>query len=126
VTEFQQFCRRFIPADLRNKFASDGETENGLTELLNVFEAGGEARKVLSVEVGDLFKGEMSARLCTELAVVQAVESRRHQSISSPLSFGLRRLQSVAEPHQLINFCYDAVLFGVRRQRESEINDFDL
>ena len=52
---------RLIVRVLWDKFAADGEVEDGLAELVDVFGAGGEAREVVEVEAGAVFEGGAGA-----------------------------------------------------------------
>jgi hypothetical protein len=56
------------PSWVLDEFAADGEVEDGLAELLDVFGAGGEAREVVEIEAGVL------AKLFAACAVIQAVQ----------------------------------------------------
>ncbi len=63
----EQFGCRFVVRILRDEFAADGEVEDGLAELLDVFGARGEAREVAEVKAGVL------AELVGIRAVVQSM-----------------------------------------------------
>src|SRR6185437_3390362 len=65
---FEKFEGRFLGGILRHKFPSDGEVEDGLAELLDVFAFRGEAREVVEVEAG------MIAESISVLAIVQAIQ----------------------------------------------------
>ena len=53
-----QYCDgRFVHWVLRDEFAADGEVEDGLAQLLDVFGAGGEAREVVEVKAGGVAQG---------------------------------------------------------------------
>ena len=52
---------------------------------------------------------------------VEAGEARRRQPVARRLALGPRRLQPVAQRHQLIDLGDDAVLFGEGWERKSEI-----
>ena len=105
---FQKLAHRFIVRILRDEFAADGEVEDGLAELLDVFGARGEAREMMEVKAGVL------AELVGIRAVVQSMQGRRRQLIPPALPLRLRRLQPITQRHQFIHFGDDAVLFGER------------
>ena len=72
---FDQFRRRFVVGILRYEFAADGEVEDGLAKLLDVFGAGGETQEMAEVEAGVLAEG-LGIR-----AIVQAMQRRCRQTI---------------------------------------------
>ena len=107
---------RFVVRILRDELAADGEVEDGLAELLDVLGAGGEAREVAEVEAGVVAEGwpRPSAgwfRRCSEAA---------DQPIAPALALRLRRLQPIAQRHQLVHLGDDAVLLGEGWEREHE------
>ena len=59
----EQFGCRFVVRILRDEFATDGEVEDGLAELLDVFGARGEAREVAEMKAGVLAELVHSAPL---------------------------------------------------------------
>jgi len=81
---------------LGDEFAADGEVEDGLAELLDVFGAGGEAGEMVDVETG---VGAEEFGVGGVGGLVQSMQGRRRQAIPPPLSLRLRRFQLVAERH---------------------------
>ena len=102
---------------LGDEMAADGEVEDGLAELLDVLGAGGEAREVAEVEAGVLAEGLRVG------ALVQALQGRCHQPIAAALPLRLRRLQPIAQRHQLVHLGDDAVLFGKGWERERQVGE---
>ena len=88
--------------------ATDGEVEDGLAQLLDVFGAGSEARKMSEVEArglrqrGSYFVASLGF-VCGGRGCADAVQAGRHQPVALCLAFVLRRLQLVAKRHQFID-----------------------
>ena len=73
--------------------------------------ADGESRQVAKVETG---VGEEGFRVV--VGPVQPIQAGRRQPVPPPLPLGLRRLQAVAQAHQLVHLGHDAALFGKGRK----------
>ena len=88
-------------------FPSHREIEDGLTEGLDLVEAGGER--------SEIFEGEGGVDPeCRRIRIgrVEADETRRRQPVPRCFPLRSRRLQLIAERHQFIDLGDDAVLFG--------------
>ena len=90
------------------KFGEGGaerRVQDSLAQLLDVLGPGGQARQVVAIEAGAL----------SYVAVVQAVQRRRHQSVAPLLTLGLCHLQFIAQDHEFVNLGDDAVLSSVSK-----------
>ena len=97
--------RRFVVRVLRHELAAHGEVEDGLAQLLDLVGARGERRQRVEREAGVVLEGFGIGR-------VEAGEARRRQPVARRLPLRPRRLQPVAQRHQLIDLGDDAVLLG--------------
>src|SRR5680860_185902 len=98
----QQFRRRLIVRVLRHEFAAGGEVEDGLTELPDLVGARGEGGQRVEREAGVGLEGFRIGR-------VEAGEARRREPVALRLPPCPRRLQPVAQGHQLIDLSDEAV-----------------
>jgi hypothetical protein len=78
-----------------------------LAKLVDVLDASGQAGQVLKMKAGMIAEGR---RLGGES--IQTIQRPCHKPVSLALALRLRRLQPIAQRHQLIHLRDDAVLFA--------------
>src|SRR3990170_5888350 len=81
---FQQLRCRFILRILRDELSPNCKVQDGLSELLDVFGAGGEAWEVVEIEAGAVFKAKALIISIINLAIVQPMQCRRDKHVTPP------------------------------------------
>ena len=89
IAQRELLSYRFVVGVLGDEFAADSEIEDGLAELLDVFEAGCEAREVTEVKTGVLAEGWRVRGL------VQALQGGCRHTIPPALPLHLRCFQPI-------------------------------
>ena len=114
LNPLQQLHCRLIIGVLRHKSSTHRQVEDGLTQLLDVLDAGGEAREVVKVKAGGRGQGGDGVG-------ADAVQARRRQPVALRLTLVAGRLQLVAQGHQFIDLGDDAVLFGEGGEGDNKV-----
>jgi len=94
------------------QLSTDSQVEDGLPQGLDVFGARGEAREVVEVKAGVPAEGGGGLAVGGGGGLVNAGQAGCHQPVAPLLPSGPRRLQPIAQRHQLVDLGDDAVLFG--------------
>jgi hypothetical protein len=94
---------------LPHQLAAHGEVKDHLAQLTNLIRARREGGEVVEREASIVAEG-------FGIGLVEAGEARCGQPIARRLALRLRRLQPIAERHQLIDLGDNAVLLSDRRE----------